>query len=257
MHTNAGSAAGARCARVSALASRLPSRSRARASGDRSERRAAVLALRSAGARIFSARLYRRLRPDWDRPVQQLTIRCSSGRRTAVQGINRRPLFNSNPAPPGLASEPRRRPWRWALSMRCSRPWKATRTGSAHTRFGGFDLQHRRLPRRTRCSSCFTAMSTGCGRNGSARTAASIRRSSLRSPTAAIPIGHNLPDTMWPWNGITGGTTSADGAGRHDGSVAFRRRAGAVSRACETCWTTRRRSTRVARMGFDYDDVQF
>ena len=60
--TRAGAESGARRARVPAVASRLSARSRARASGDRPERRAAVLALRSAGPEYFQAGLHGRVR---------------------------------------------------------------------------------------------------------------------------------------------------------------------------------------------------
>ena len=52
---------GAWRARILALASRLPARSRARVAGNRSQRRAALLAFRSAVAKHFHARLSRRL----------------------------------------------------------------------------------------------------------------------------------------------------------------------------------------------------
>ncbi len=108
------------------------------------------------------------------------TVRFSSSsplqfwRTDGVQGINRRPLFNTGSAPPRLRSE-------------------AADPGARHASYRLFRTMEeipmaRRIPasaarsrasaprRRIRCSSCSTAMSIACGRSGSSRTAASIRR---------------------------------------------------------------------------------
>jgi tyrosinase len=70
------------------------------------------------------------------------------------------------------------------------------------------------------------------------------------------PIGHNLGDTMWPWNGITGGQRPPTAPG------------GAM--AISPCVSAPGNQPRVrdsldyhgvvnatADLGFDYDDVQF
>ena len=154
--------------------------------------------------------------------------RCSSGGRTACRAsiagrssipAERRRVCAQRGADTGA---------RHAIP-RCSGPWRAIRTDRP-TRASAAPSPASRQLRRIRCSSCSTAMSIVCGRNGSDRTAASIRHWPPRSTAiAANPIGHNLPDTMWPWNGVTGRPASADGAGRRDGRVALRQRAGTAA----------------------------
>ena len=103
-HATVTLAAGARRARVPAVASRLPARSRARASGDRPERRAALLALRP-GRRpnIFTARLPRACPTTLGTVhVQPTATRCSSGRPTACRGSIAGRSSTSRSAPPGL-----------------------------------------------------------------------------------------------------------------------------------------------------------
>jgi tyrosinase len=70
------------------------------------------------------------------------------------------------------------------------------------------------------------------------------------------PIGHNLNDTMWPWNGVTGGSRPPTAPG---GSLA--------SSPCVTAPGTQPQVKSMldyhgainatAREGFDYDDVKF
>jgi len=73
---------------------------------------------------------------------------------------------------------------------------------------------------------------------------------------SAAPIGHNLPDTMWPWNGITGGSRPPTAPG---GTLAASPCASApgaqpqVQQALDYQGTV----SAASRMGFDYDDVPF
>ena len=46
------------------------------------------------------------------------------------------------------------------------------------------------------------------------------------------PVGHNLPDTMWPWNGVTGRRVRRPPR-RRDGRVAVRERAGTAAARAE------------------------
>jgi tyrosinase len=169
-----------------------------------------------------------------------------------VPGINRRPFFNTNNAT-GVRTE--------AQTLALGTAFPAFRTmegnphGSAHTSFGGsissintaakdplFFLLHCNVDR-------LWAKWQQINNRFNSTVAAAY-------DSGALPIGHNLPDTMWPWNGITtpprpptapGGTlapspvVSAPGLSpRVRDSLDFQ---GKVSAA--------------ACMGFDYDDVPF
>ena len=69
-------------------------------------------------------------------------------------------------------------------------------------------------------------------------------------------VGHNLPDSMWPWNGVTGGTRPPTAPG-----------GGLASSPCTTAPGTQPRVQQTldyqgsvsaaSRMAFDYDDVRF
>jgi tyrosinase len=70
------------------------------------------------------------------------------------------------------------------------------------------------------------------------------------------PVGHNLPDTMWPWNGITGGTrppTAPGGAMAASPCVS----APGPQPQVRDCLDYQGIVNSVSRMGFDYDDVPF
>jgi tyrosinase len=174
-------------------------------------------------------------------------------RTDGVQGINRRPFFNTGSAPPGLLSE--------AQTLALGTQYRAFRTmegnphGMAHTSFGGsissigsaardplFFLLHCNVDR------LWAKWQRQNGRFNAAQAAS--------YDPGAHPIGHNLGDTMWPWNGITGnprpptapgGALAASPAAAAPGPQPTVRSTldyqGAVSAA--------------ARMGFDYDDVAF
>ena len=148
-------------------------------------------------------------------------------RTDGVQGINRRPFFNTATAPPGLRTE--------AQTLALGNQYPAFRSmegnphGSAHTSFGGsissiptaardplFFLLHCNVDR------LWAKWQRQNGRFDPAQAAS-------YDSNPGNPIGHNLPDTMWPWNGITGGSTSSDGPRRRDGRVTVCQRAGATT----------------------------
>ena len=70
------------------------------------------------------------------------------------------------------------------------------------------------------------------------------------------PPGHNLPDTMWPWNGVTGGTRPPTAPG---GAMASSPIATATRSAAARAELPRLPGKFGGgdRMGFDYDDVPF
>lgn len=171
-----------------------------------------------------------------------------------VQGINRRPFFPTTSAPPGVRTE--------SQTLALGTQYAAFQTmegnphGSAHTSFGGsissidtaakdplFFLLHCNVDR------LWAKWQRQNGRFNPALAASFANN-------GGNPIGHNLSDTMWPWNGITGGQRPPNAPGgpmapspcvsapglqpRVQSSLDYQ---GAVNAA--------------SRMGFDYDDVQF
>jgi tyrosinase len=170
-----------------------------------------------------------------------------------VQGINRRPFFDTATAPGGVATE--------AQTIALGNAYPAFRMmegnphGSAHVSFGGsissvptaardplFFLLHCNVDR------LWAKWQRLNGRFDPA-VAASY-------DNAAAPIGHNLPDTMWPWNGITGGTrppTAPGGAMSASLCVAAPGDQPQVHQTLDYQGTLNAAS----RLGFDYDDVTF
>jgi tyrosinase len=70
------------------------------------------------------------------------------------------------------------------------------------------------------------------------------------------PIGHNLPDTMWPWNGITGGSRPPTAPGGTMASSLCASAPGLRPRVRDSL-DFQGNVTASARLGFDYDDVPF
>ena len=171
-----------------------------------------------------------------------------------VQGINRRPFFNTAAAPGGLLNEAQT----LALGNRYSafRSMEGNPHGLAHTSFGGsissiptaardplFFLLHCNVDR------LWAKWQRQNGRFNPAQ-AASFHND------GGNPIGHNLADTMWPWNGITGGQRPPTAPG---GAMA-------VSPCVSAPGPTPRARDSLdyhgvvnadAHLGFDYDDVRF
>lgn len=175
-------------------------------------------------------------------------------RTDGVQGINRRPDFNTSMAPPGLRTE--------AQTLALGNQYAMFRTmegnphGSAHTSFDGsissvptaardplFFLLHCNVDR------LWAKWQRQFGRFDPALAAS-------YASNPANPIGHNLPDTMWPWNGITGGTRPPTAPG---GSMASSPCVGApgTQPRVQDCLDYQGTINPVSNMGFDYDDVPF
>jgi tyrosinase len=171
-----------------------------------------------------------------------------------VQGINRRPFFDTATAPGGVATE--------AQTFALGNAYPTFRDmmednphGAAHVSFGGsissvptaardplFFLLHCNVDR------LWAKWQRLNGRFDPA-VAASY-------DNAAAPIGHNLPDTMWPWNGITGGSrppTAPGGTMAASPCVSAPGAQPQVQQALDYQGTVNAAS----RMGFDYDDVPF
>jgi tyrosinase len=170
-----------------------------------------------------------------------------------VQGITRRPFFNTNTGSADVINE--------AQTLALGSQYAAFRTlegdphGFAHTSFGGsissiptaardplFFLLHGNVDR------LWAKWQRQFGRFDPAQAASFDNDGGNR-------IGHNLNDTMWPWNGITGAPRppTAPGGGLADSPCVTapgpqpRLRAGLDYRGSVNT---------ASRMGFDYDDVR-
>ena len=171
-----------------------------------------------------------------------------------VPGINRRPFFATDTAPPGLRNE--------AQTLALGTGYPAFRTmegnphGSAHTSFGGsissigtaakdplFFLLHCNVDR---------LWAKWQKLNG--RFDPAVAASYDSNP--GNPIGHNLPDTMWPWNGVTGAPrppTAPGGAMAGSPTVSAPGPTPRVRSSLDYQGVISAGS----RLGFDYDDVRF
>lgn len=171
-----------------------------------------------------------------------------------VQGITRRPFFPTNTAPSGLRSE--------AQTLALGTLYSAFRNmegnphGSAHTSFGGsissiptaakdplFFLLHCNVDR------LWAKWQRLNGRFDPALAAS-------YDSNPGNPIGHNLPDTMWPWNGITTPPrppTAPGGALAKSPCV----NAPGPQPQIQSSLDYQGSINALSREGFDYDDVPF
>jgi tyrosinase len=169
-------------------------------------------------------------------------------------GINRRPFFNTSTAPPGLFTE--------AQTLQLGNQYKAFRGlegnphGSAHVSFGGvissiptaardplFFLLHCNVDR------LWAKWQRTFKRFDAAQAAAF-------DSNASNPVGHNLADTMWPWNGVTGGTRPPTAPGGPMAPSPCVSAPGPQPHVSD-CLDYQGSVNALGRMGFDYDDVQF
>ena len=127
-------------------------------------------------------------------------------------GINRRPLFNINAAPPGPITEAQ------TLALGTSylqfrQPMEGNPHGSAHVSFGGMIQSPATAPR----DPLFFLLHCNVDRLWAKWQKQNSRFDPAVVPSFnnnnASPIGHRLQDTMWPWNGVTGGTRPPNAPG--------------------------------------------
>jgi tyrosinase len=175
-------------------------------------------------------------------------------RTDGVPGINRRPFFSTGSPPPGLLSEADT--IALGTTYRAFRAMEGNPHGSAHVSFGGMISNAATAPR----DPLFFLLHCNVDRlwarwqrqNGrfDAGVAAAYDTNPLNRP------GHNLPDTMWPWNGVTGGTRPPTAPG---GALAASPCASAPGPqpAVGDTLDYQGRVAAIGRLGFDYDDVPF
>jgi tyrosinase len=170
-----------------------------------------------------------------------------------VQGINRRPLFNTASAPPGLLTETQT--LGIGNTFRLFRTMEVNPHGFAHTSFGGSIQDPSTAPK----DPLFFLLHCNVDRlwakwqRKKGRFDPSVAASFDSNP--ASQPGHKLPDTMWPWNGVTGGTrppTAPGGPMANSPCVA----APGQQPRVEDCLDYHGVINAASNMGFDYDDVQ-
>src|SRR5215203_1459756 len=173
-----------------------------------------------------------------------------------VPGINRRPFFNTASAPPGLFNEAQT--LGLSTQYRLFRNMEGNPHGLAHTSFGGFIFSPGTAPR----DPLFFLLHCNVDRlwakwqkqNG--RFDPALAASYDSNLPTGNRIGHNLPDTMWPWNGVTGGQRPPTAPG---GPLATSPGATAPgpSPRVRDCLDYQGSLNPISRMGFGYDDVPF
>jgi tyrosinase len=169
-----------------------------------------------------------------------------------VQGINRRPFFNTATGFASVINEAQ------TLALGSSYGsflnMEGNPHGSAHTSFGGsissistaakdplFFLLHSNVDR------LWAKWQRQFARFNPA-TAASF----FGSPNNRI--GHNLPDTMWPWNGITGNPRPPTAPGGTLATSPVATAPGGQPHVRDSL-DFQGRISAASRLGFDYDDV--
>ena len=171
-----------------------------------------------------------------------------------IPGIDRLPLFPTNSAPPGLRTE--------AQTIALGTAFPAFRImegnphGSAHVSFDGsiddigtaardplFFMLHCNVDR------LWAKWQLQNNRFNAAQAAS-------YDSNPANPIGHNLPDTMWPWNGITGPPRPPTAPGGPMASSPCVSAPGPTPRVRDSLDYLGKVNAD-AVMGFAYDDVPF
>ena len=168
-------------------------------------------------------------------------------------GINRSPHFPTNTAPPGLRNE--------AQTLAIGTSFAAFRTmegdphGLAHTSFGGWIFDPATAPK----DPLFFLLHCNVD-----RLWAKWQKNNARfNPATAAsfvpngnPPGHNLNDTMWPWNGIITPPRPSFAPGGAMATSPCVPVPGPKPRVSD-CIDYRGAISAAAILGFDYDDVQF
>jgi tyrosinase len=178
-----------------------------------------------------------------------------------VLGVNRRPLNNWNPATqpaPIVINEAATLALGGANALyRLFRTLEGNPHGQTHISFGGsissigtaakdplFFLLHCNVDR---------LWAKWQRQNGRFNPATAASYDTTNPPSR---LGHNLPDTMWPWNGLTGGTRPPTAPG---GPMATSRCVSAPGPQPQVrnCLDYQGSVNAISCLGFDYDDVRF
>jgi tyrosinase len=180
-------------------------------------------------------------------------------RTDGVPGIIRSPHFPTSQAPPNLFTDAQTLALGGANNLyRLFRNMEVNPHGFAHTSFGGSIQNPATAPK----DPLFFLLHCNVDRlwakwqRQNSRFDSTLASSYDSNPPNGNPIGHNLPDTMWPWNGVTGGTRPPTAPG---GTLAPSLCVGApgLQPRVRNMLDYQGVVGAVARMGFDYDDVRF
>lgn len=171
-----------------------------------------------------------------------------------VPGVNRRPLFNPTTQAAFVINEPAT----FALGSTYAsfRGMEGNPHGNAHTSFGGSISS---IPTAAR-DPLFFLLHANVDRLWAKWQRLNNRYDptvvATFSPVTGSPVGHNLNDTMWPWNGVVGAPRPPTAPG---GTLASSPTTGAPggSPAVRDCIDYQGRLANPARLGFDYDDVAY
>jgi len=168
-------------------------------------------------------------------------------------GIDRRPFFPTNTAPPGLSNEAQ------TLAMGTTfsnfRSMEGDPHGLAHTSFGGWIQNPATAPK----DPLFFLLHCNVDRLW-AKWQKKFKRFNPSLAASFVPNGnppgHNLADTMWPWNGVITPPrppTAPGGALAASPCVA----APGPKPHVSDCIDFHGEVNAASLLGFDYDDVPF
>ncbi len=174
-------------------------------------------------------------------------------------GINRSPHFPTTQAPPGLFNENQTLALGGANSLyKLFRGMEGNPHGLAHVSFGGVINDPATAPK----DPLFFLLHCNVDRlwakwqRQNSRFDPAVAAAYDSNPPAGNAIGHNLPDTMWPWNGITGAPRPPTAPGGVLASSPCVSAPGGQPRVRD-CLDYQGSLNALSCMGFDYDDVRF
>ncbi|MBI2687319.1 MAG: tyrosinase family protein [Acidobacteria bacterium] len=171
-----------------------------------------------------------------------------------VTGISRTPLFNTNSAPPNPMSE--NSTLALGADFASFRDMEGDPHGLAHTSFSGSIMSKQTAAR----DPLFFFLHCNVDRLW-AKWQRTNSRFDIATPASFDPVnpgnkaGHNLPDTMWPWNGITNGGRPPFAPGGALAGSPFMSAPGPQPRV-QDCFDYQGSVNLLNNLGFSYDDVR-
>jgi tyrosinase len=172
-------------------------------------------------------------------------------------GVIRRPLFPTSAAPPNLLNQAQTLVLGGASNtFRLFRRMEGNPHGSAHVSFGGSISDPATAPK----DPLFFLLHCNVDRLWATWQRKFSRfdpavSASFDTIATSLP-GHKLPDTMWPWNGVTGGTRPPTAPGGPMSTSLSVSAPGAQPRV-QDMLDYQGVLDDVSELGFDYDDAPF
>jgi tyrosinase len=174
-----------------------------------------------------------------------------------VQGITRSPRNNWNPATqPGPTVITEAQTLALGANYAAFIGMEGNPHGTAHTRWDGFirSIDTAAKDPLFFLLHCNVDRLWAKWQQANARFDSTVAASFTGDPNN--PIGHNLNDTMWPWNGITGGSRPPTAPGGSLASSPCATAPGAQPQV-KSMLDYHGAINATSREGFDYDDVKF